>query len=201
MSERTARIAPLQPPYEASVESMLAKWMPPGSDAEPLRLFRTLAVHEQLMSRMRPLGAGILGASALVAPELREVLIHRTCALTGAQYEWGVHAVAFGAPLGLTPTQLHGTVHGDWRDQCWGHEQASVLRLADELHATSAISDELWQELAEHFEQAQLLELIVTAGWYHVIAYICNGLRVQEEEWAPAFPPALPPEAAPQADR
>ena|SRR5277367_5987028 len=194
MSEQTARIAPLQPPYAASVESMLAKWMPPASDAEPLRLFRTLAVHEQLMSRMRPLGAGILGASALVSPQLREVVIHRTCALTGAQYEWGVHAVAFGAPLGLSPTQLHSTVHGDWRDRCWQPEQASVMRLADELHATSTVSDELWQELAARFEEAQLLELIVTVGWYHVIAYICNGLRVQAEEWAPAFPdaPAVP---------
>jgi 4-carboxymuconolactone decarboxylase len=190
MSEQTARIAPLQPPYAAGVESMLAKWMPPASDAEPLRLFRTLAVHEQLMSRMRPLGAGILGSSALVAPQLREVVIHRTCALTGAQYEWGVHAVAFGAPLGLSPTQLHSTVHGDWRDQCWEPDQASVLRLADELHATSTISDELWRELAARFEEAQLLELIVTVGWYHVIAYICNGLRVLAEEWAPAFPPA-----------
>jgi 4-carboxymuconolactone decarboxylase len=191
MSEQTARIAPLQPPYAASVASMLAKWMPPASDAEPLRLFRTLAVHEQLMSRMRPLGAGILGSSALVAPKLREVVIHRTCALTGAQYEWGVHAVVFGAPLGLSPAQLHSTVHGDWRDGCWEPDQASVLRLADELHETSTISDGLWQELAAHFDEAQMLELIVTAGWYHVIAYLCNGLRVQDEEWAPAFPPAL----------
>ena len=190
MSEQTARIAPLQPPYAASVEAMLAKWMPPASDAEPLRLFRTLAVHEQLMSRMRPLGAGILGSHALIAPRLREIVIHRTCALTGAQYEWGVHAVAFGAPLGLSPTQLHSTVHGDWHDQCWEPDQASVLRLADELHATSTISDELWQELAARFEEAQLLELIVTVGWYHVIAYICNGLRVREEEWALAFPAA-----------
>jgi alkylhydroperoxidase family enzyme len=169
---------------------MLAKWMPPASDAEPLRLFRTLAVHEQLMSRMRPLGAGILGSSAHVEAQLREVMIHRTCALTGAQYEWGVHAVAFGAPLGLSPEQLHSTVHGDWRDGCWKPDRASVLRLADELHETSTISDGLWQELATHFDEAQLLELIVTAGWYHVIAYICNGLRVQDEEWAPAFPPA-----------
>src|SRR5271170_3198064 len=119
MPNQTARIAPLQAPYAPDAQTMLAKWMPPGSDAEPLRLFRTLAVHEQLMSRMRPLGAGILGSGALVAPQLREVLIHRTCALTGAQYEWGVHAVAFGATLGLSPTQLHSTVHGHWRDQCW----------------------------------------------------------------------------------
>jgi 4-carboxymuconolactone decarboxylase len=199
MSERTARIAPLQPPYAAGVEAMLAKWMPPGSEAEPLRLFRTLAVHEQLMSRMRPLGAGILGSSALVAPQLREVMIHRTCALTGARYEWGVHAVAFGAPLGLSPAQLHSTVHGDWRDRCWERDQASVLRLADELHATSTISDDLWQQLTARFEPAQLIELIVTAGWYHVIAYVCNGLGVQGEEWAPAFPPEREP--ALQGDR
>src|SRR5277367_2645891 len=190
MSEQTARIAPLQPPYAASVESMLAKWMPPASDAEPLRLFRTLAVHEQLMSRMRPLGAGILGASALVSPQLREVVIHRTCALTGAEYEWGVHAVAFGAPLGLSEEQLHATVHGVWSEECWDPVQATVVRLADELHETSAISDELWQALASHFDDAQILELIVTAGWYHVIAYLCNGVRVQREEWAAVFPPS-----------
>jgi 4-carboxymuconolactone decarboxylase len=189
MPDQPPRIVPLQPPYAPEVESMLAKWMPPASEAEPLRLFRTLALHEQLMSRMRPLGAGILGAAATVAPRLREVMIHRTCALTGAQYEWGVHAVAFGAPLGLSETQLHSTVHGHWSDPCWEREQASVLRLADELHHTSTISDELWQALASHFDDLQILELIVTAGWYHVIAYVCNGARVQDEDWAPAFPP------------
>jgi 4-carboxymuconolactone decarboxylase len=189
MPEQTARIAPLQPPYAENVESLLARWMPPASEAEPLRLFRTLAVHEQLMSRMRPLGAGILGSGAQVPPQLREVMIHRTCALTGAQYEWGVHAVAFGEPLGLSRAQLSSTVHGDWSDACWEPEQASVLRLADELHETSTISDELWEALASHFDEAQLLELIVTAGWYHVIAYVCNGVGVQNEDWAPAFPP------------
>jgi 4-carboxymuconolactone decarboxylase len=184
-----ARIAPLQPPYAPDVEALLAKWMPPASEAEPLGLFRTLVVHERLMSRMRPLGAGILGAAATVAPELREVMIHRTCALTGAQYEWGVHAVAFGAPLGLSEEQLYATVHGHWSDACWEPAQASVVRLADELHHTSAISDELWRELASRFEEQQILELIVTAGWYHVIAYVCNGVRVEHERWAPTFPP------------
>jgi 4-carboxymuconolactone decarboxylase len=193
MPNQPARIAPLQPPYAPEVESMLAKWMPPASEAEPLRLFRTLVVHEQLMSRMRPLGAGILGASAKVPAQLREVMIHRTCALTGAQYEWGVHAIAFGAPLGLSETQLHSTVHGSWSDPCWEPEQASVLRLADELHRTSTISDELWQALTSQFDDPQIIELIVTAGWYHVIAYLCNGLRVADEDWAPTFPPSREP--------
>jgi hypothetical protein len=39
---------------------MLGRWMPLGAAVEPLALFRTLAVHRELMSRMRPLGSGIL---------------------------------------------------------------------------------------------------------------------------------------------
>jgi alkylhydroperoxidase family enzyme len=122
-------------------------------------------------------------------------MIHRTCALTGAEYEWGVHAVAFGRPLGLDDTQLRSTVQGSHTDACWDEQQSAVFRLADELHATSAISDELWERLAP-FDDATLIELIVTAGWYHTIAYICNGLGVQGEDWALRFADlgAQPPE-------
>jgi 4-carboxymuconolactone decarboxylase len=183
------RIPPLEPPYAPEIEAALVKWMPPGAAVEPIRLFRTLVVHEELASRMRPLGAGILGGAAKIPAPLREVMIHRTSALTGAEYEWGVHVMAFGKPLGFSDEQLHSTVHGSWDDACWDAEQSTVFRLADELHATSTVSDELWQELAAHFDQEQILELIVTAGWYHVIGYLCNGVRLEHEEWAARFPP------------
>jgi alkylhydroperoxidase family enzyme len=184
------RIEPLRPPYEPDVAAMLARWMPPGSEAEPLRLFRTLARNGELAGRMRPLGAGILGRSASVPAPLRELVIHRTCALTGNEYEWGVHALAFGAPVGLDPEQLASTVHGDPGDACWDAEQACVLRLADELHATSTLSDGLWEALRARFDDGQIIELLAIAGWYHLIAYLCNALRVEFEEWAPRFPPA-----------
>src|SRR5689334_8141417 len=121
------RIDPLAPPYSPEQETMLRKWMPPGSGIEPLRLFRTLAVHAELASRMRPLGAGILGPGATVAPLLREVMIHRTCGLTANAYEWAVHAAAFGRPLGLSEEQLPSTLHGAWTDPCWDERQASVF--------------------------------------------------------------------------
>ncbi len=187
MTDLTPRIAPLEPPYPPDIEAALSKWMPPGSPVEPLRLFRTLVLHDTLASRMRPLGAGILGTTARVPAPLREVMIHRTCALTGAEYEWGVHVVGFGRPLGLSDEQLHATVHGSFSDDCWDAEQSSVFRLADELHATSRVSDELWQGLSTQFDASQILELLVTAGWYHVISYVCNGARVQQEEWAARF--------------
>jgi 4-carboxymuconolactone decarboxylase len=188
--EPQPRIEPLAPPYADGVAEALARWMPPASEIEPLRLFRTIYVNEELASRMRPLGAGILGPRAKVPPALREVVIHRTCALTGAEYEWGVHAVAFGRPLGLSDEQLRSTVHGSSDDACWDATQAAVFALADRLHDTSAIPEELWRRLAEQFDHAQIIELVVTAGWYHVIAYLCNALGVRREEWADRFPPA-----------
>jgi alkylhydroperoxidase family enzyme len=183
------RIAPLEPPYAPDLEAMLAKWMPPGSGMEPLALFRTLGRHAELASRARPLGAGILG-KGLVAPRLRELMIHRTCALTGAEYEWGVHAVAFGGPLGFTDAQLASTVHGNADDDHWSPAEAAVFRLADALHATSTVADELFAELREHLDEEQLLELCLTSGWYHAIAYVINVARVPHEPWAARFPPA-----------
>ena len=190
MSVITPRIAPLTPPYDPETEASLLKWMPPGSPIEPLLLFRTIMLHGQLAGRMRGTGAGILGATATVPAPLREVMIHRTCALTGAEYEWGVHAVAFGRRLGLTDEQLHSTAHGASADACWDRHQSIVFELADQLHVTSAIADELWERLVDAFDAEQIIELIVTAGWYHVIAYVCNGLRLEHEPWAATFPTA-----------
>jgi 4-carboxymuconolactone decarboxylase len=182
------RIAPLEAPYEPEIEAALAKWMPPNSPLDPLRLFRTLMVHDQLAGRMLPLGAGILGRSATVPPPLREVAIHRTSALVGAEYEWGVHVVGFGQPLGFTDEQFHSTVHGSPDDPCWDPEQSAVFRLCDELHRRGTLSDELWEDLASRFDARQILELIVTAGWYHLIGYVCNAAGIELEDWAARFP-------------
>jgi 4-carboxymuconolactone decarboxylase len=181
------RIAPLEPPYTPEAQTLLEKWMPPGAQVEPLRLFRTLAVHDDLASRMRPLGAGILGHGR-VAPRDREIIIQRTCARTGAEYEWGVHAVAFGKPLGLSDEQLAATVHGTADDAAFSEHERLLIRLADELHETCGVSEELWAELAERFSQDELLELLIIAGQYRLISYIVNGARVELEPWAARFP-------------
>ena len=186
MPDPAPRIAPLEPPYEPETAAMLERWMPPASGAEPLALFRTLAVNPDLAARMRPLGAGILGHGR-VAPRLREVMIHRTCALCGAEYEWGVHAVAFGGPLGFSDAQLASTVSGERPPGLWTADEELVFRLADELHATNTVSDELFAPLGERFAEDELLELVVTAGWYHTIAFVIGLARVTPEPWARRF--------------
>jgi alkylhydroperoxidase family enzyme len=180
------RIAPLDPPYEPALAEMLKRWMPPGSSTEPLALFRTLAVHDELFSRMRPLGAGILGHGR-IAPRHRELIIDRTCARAGAEYEWGVHAIAFGAAVGLTDEQLAATAGAPADDPAWSELDALLIRLADELHDTCGVSDPLWTALAERFSDDQLLELVITAGWYRLLSCVINAARVECEPWAARF--------------
>jgi 4-carboxymuconolactone decarboxylase len=187
------RIAPLEPPYDADTEAMLRKWMPPGTDVEPLALFRTLAVHDDLAARMRPLGGGILGHGR-IDPREREIVIARTCARAGAEYEWGVHAVAFARPLGLTDAQLAASVTGAADDPAWSERESLIVRLVDELHDAATVSDELWAELAAQWEPDQLLELVIAAGWYRLLSGVINAARVPLEPWAERFPaPAAAP--------
>src|SRR5688572_21502406 len=186
---RSPRIPPIEPPYDAQTEEALRKWMPPGAEVEPLKLFRTLMIHPDLAGRMRPLGAAFLGHPT-VDPREREIVIHRATARAGAEYEWGVHAVAFGRPLGLTDEQIRASVLGAADDPAWSDRDRLLVRLVDELHDTATVSDELWSELEREWEEPQLLELVACAGWYRLISGVINAARIELEPWAERFPAA-----------
>ena len=185
----TPRIAPLEPPYDPAVEESLRKMMGPARDVEPLRLFRTYYRHFDLASRLRPLGGGLL-AHGLVEPRHREIVILRTTALAGAEYEWGVHAAIFGPGVGLGSDDAAAIASGALDGKGWSEEDRLLVRLADELHASATVSDALWAELAGRFSDEQLIELLVLAGWYRLHSYVINAARIVAEEWAPRFPAA-----------
>ncbi|MBV9228097.1 MAG: carboxymuconolactone decarboxylase family protein, partial [Chloroflexi bacterium] len=141
---RSPRIAPLSPPYDPEIAAALAKWMPPGSTMEPLKLFRTLYRNQEMSSRMRPLGAGILGSHSSLDPHEREILIDRTCARCGCEYEWGVHVAAFGEACGLSLLQLEDTASESVEQGLWSERERLLIKLVDELHETATLSDEVW---------------------------------------------------------
>lgn len=187
----SARIPPLEPPYTPEVEAELRRWMG-AVDREPLKLFRTLVLHEALAQRMFALGSGVLGRAALLAPREREVLIHRTCALAGAEYEWGVHASVFAPRVGLTPEQLTATVARDPSGAGWSVRDRLLLAAADELHASCRLSDELFARLSRHWTPAEMLEIAVVVGWYRLLAGVIGVARIELEEGVPRFPSRRP---------
>ena len=185
--DQKERIAPLEPPYEKEVGAHLAKTMPKWSKMPPLRLFRIFARHFPLARVLFDVGGFILARGAL-DPADREIVILRTCARCGAEYEWGVHAVSYPPRLGITPEQVAATSASGPGDPVLSARQALLVRIADALHDTSTLDDELWAEAAGAFDEPQRLELTLVAGFYHFVSYIVNATRVEQEPWAARFP-------------
>jgi alkylhydroperoxidase family enzyme len=187
MQENTAEapcIEPLSPPYALATAEALQKMMPPGMP--PLKLFRTVAKNPELLRNFAANGALIYRNSNL-EPLHREIVIQRTCARCGAEYEWGVHVALFGERVGLTGERQAATVTGDHRSACWTEAEALLIEFADSLHDRSAIADDLWRRMRAHWNEAQLMELATLAGFYHSVAYVISVARVEREEFAPGF--------------
>jgi alkylhydroperoxidase family enzyme len=195
MESKRARIEPLKAPYPAEAGAWLAKWMPPGVTREPLLLFRTLATHMEFAGRMRPLGAGILGPASRIAAAERELVIARTCARCGCEYEWGVHVASLGRQAGLSEAMLRATLTAGAQDPLWRPRQRLLIELVDALHDAQRVPAPLWEALRGHWDDEEMIELIVTVGWYHLISFVANGLELPPEEWAARWSGAAQPVA------
>ena len=181
------RIQPLQAPFAPAIGELLQKMNPPGA-SEVLALFRVLAVNPKLTERMMGTGGYFLGKSALLSLREREVVIHRVCARCGAEYEWGVHVASFAQAAGFGADEIAALCAQPPAVDQLGERDALLVRMADELHDTSTIGEALWREMAAHWEPPQLLELLMLAGWYRAISYVCNAARVPLESWQARFP-------------
>jgi alkylhydroperoxidase family enzyme len=177
-----ARIAPIDPPYAPETQKLFDLVMPDGM--EPLALFRILARSERVFPRF--MRAGVLDKGPVPIRD-REIVIHRTTALCGAEYEWGVHAAAFGRPLGLGDEVLRATVDADADDPAFDARQRVLVKMCDELHETSRLSDATWKALESQFDEPQILELIYTVGMYHAVSFLANGLDIDREPFALRF--------------
>ena len=58
----------------------------------------------------------------------------------------------------------------------------TLLHAADELHATSTLSDATWAALAERYDTEQLIELPMLVGHYHLVAMALNSFGVELDE-------------------
>jgi alkylhydroperoxidase family enzyme len=179
----TPRMEPVSPPFSDAVQATFDRLMPPG--VPPLVLFTTLARSERAFSRF--MAAGLLDKGPVGLRE-RELMICRTCARCSSEYEWGVHIAFFAERVGLSKEQISGTVAGTIDPSLWSARDLLILRLADELHETSSMGDELWLALSREFSHEQILELILLSGFYHTVAYLTNGLRLPLEQFGARFP-------------
>lgn len=179
----TPRIEPVQPPYPPELQKVLDSIMPPG--VPPLALFTTLARVPRIWDRFR---AGSLLDRGPVSLRHREIVIDRTCARCGCEYEWGVHVAFFAQRVGLSNEQIASLTYGKATDACWTDERDRLLiEAVDSLHDASRIDDSLWDRLAATLADDELLDLLMLTGWYHTISFTANGVELDPEDGAPRF--------------
>lgn len=176
------RISPATPPYSTSLQERVDQMARAG--LEPLVLFTTIGRSDRAWKKFRN---GSLLDDSLLSMRDRELVIDRTSARTGCEYEWGVHVWIFGEQAGLTRSDIAGTlVYPLKRDQ-WSEREVALLTAVDALHDRCTLSDQEFDGLKRHYTDEQVLEIIQLAAFYHQVAFIANGLALPLEKEAARF--------------
>ena len=140
-------------------------------DGEVLNLFGTLAHHPDMFRRWLVFAAHVLSKNTLPARD-RELLILRTGWNCKCRYEWGQH-VLIARDCGLSDAEIERIKEGPAATE-WAAPDRSLLVAADELHATSSMSDPTWEALAAVYTAEQMLDIVATVGNYHLVAMFLN---------------------------
>ncbi len=182
MLQAAPRIAPLQAPYAPEIQQQFDRIM---RGAPPLTLFRVMAGNARAWEKFR--GASLLDRGPLSLRE-REIVIDRTCALTGCEYEWGVHVAAFAQAARLTEDQIRATVLGEADAACWSEAERALIAAVDALHDCATLGDAEFSALSAYYDDAKILEIIQLCGFYRTVSYLANALALPLEETAARFP-------------
>jgi len=179
-----SRIAPLQPPYAPDIQAQFDRIM---RGAPPLMLFRVMAGNARAWEKFR--AGGLLDRGPLTLRE-REIVIDRTCARTGCEYEWGVHVAIFADAAGLTDQQVGATVLGKADAPCWSAAEQALIAAVDALHERATLSGDEFKALSAHYDDAKIVEVMLLCGFYRTVSYLANGLALPLEQKAARFPRA-----------
>jgi alkylhydroperoxidase family enzyme len=176
-------MAPVVPPYDEATREALEALGP------PIMLFRMFARRPERARAIQGWGSYYLSRRSALSLRHRELVIDRTTALCGAEYEWAIHINVYAAKAGLTDGQVRSLVHGNAGDTCWdAAADRAVLRAVDALHAESDLTDEQWDDLVAATGEDGALEVALLCGWYHAISFAARALRLPLEPGTSGFP-------------
>ena len=150
----------------------------------PLNIFKTMAKHRPLCDRFNRFGGYLLFKGLLPARE-RELVILRVGWRSGSVYEFGQHTV-MSRPAGVTDEEIARLA--DESTNGWGEADRDLIVFVDELCATNNVSDGTWSRLAGRWSEAELIELLVVAGFYRLVSGFLNSAGVELEPGTPGWP-------------
>lgn len=168
-----------EPKFAAAVDAMT----PAGG--KPLGLFPPFAHSPRAWEKF---SGGALSGRGPLSPRQREIVILRTAAKTGGEFEWTTHATMFAAKAGFTPEQVRSTFDGAADDGNWDAAEAVLIASIDALLTTKKLTQGEFDALHAHFDAAQVLEIVQLVGFYHGVSLVCGALDIGPEPGMGRFP-------------
>jgi len=182
----------IEPVDMAAAEGELAEILAGAltHDGRPLNIFGALGRHPKLLKRFNLLGGFLLNKGVLPARE-RELVILRVGANAAAEYEFGQHTI-IGRDAGLTDGEILALTEDPDAPggHVWSADDRALIALADELHDDDCVGDDTWAALASRWNDDELIELLIVAGFYRLVSGFLNSAGVQLDPGVPGWPEA-----------
>lgn len=149
----------------------------------PLNLYRILAHGGHTAIGFLSLGSAILTKSEL-DPKLRELVILRVGALCGASYEIFQHK-RLAARVGVSDEKITGVLANPEAPadaSLFTAQENTILAFTDAVVHDVKAPEHLFKEVASQLPHQQLVELLMTIGFYMLVSRFLENLEVDIED-------------------
>jgi alkylhydroperoxidase family enzyme len=141
-----------------------------------LNIFRMCANADTLYRPAMRLGGAILGRQQLGA-SLRELVILLVARIEGGTYEWVQH-VPIAETAGCRKEQIDAIEKSDIAAACFDAREKALLAFAADVIRNVAASEDKVKAASEHFSPKEIVEIILTCGFYMMMARLTETTRV-----------------------
>jgi 4-carboxymuconolactone decarboxylase len=107
---------------------------------------------------------------------LRELVILLVAKLEGGEYEWVQH-VPIGEALGCRKDQIAALEAGDLTAKSFDAREQALLQFSKEVIEDVRASEAVVKRAAEFFSPQEIVEIILTCGFYMTMARLTETTR------------------------
>jgi uncharacterized peroxidase-related enzyme len=154
-------------------------------------MFRTLALRPEMMVASYNLMKAVLTTGTL-EQRLKEMVIVRTSQLNQCTYCVSSHSILL-RNLGVSQDAIEALDNPE--DERWQPCEKLALRYAEQVTKNAkGVSDRLWNELKQYFDEGQLVELTTAIGLFNMFNRFNEALQVEltTPGWVGNSPPPVP---------
>ena len=149
-----------------------------GMGRPVLNLYRTLANQPPALAAFLEMSRYVRGGSSLNGG-LRELAILATAHELKQKYEVSHHTEA-ALRVGVPPEKVAAVGPGGSLDILTPAERCAV-EFARQVAHTRTCDDAMFERMQSLFSTEQIIDLVLTTGWYHLCAVILGSLQVELE--------------------